>query len=256
MLKNNYGMFYVKMELKVLLAVVLASRLLGANGLDDLRKSLERLNVPGKLSGALSVKASEKFGSGKDFKETSGSASAQIEVGNDGLRVFWDLPQINKFIESKEKKQSNSAMDKISMSSIYRTLNAAPYLLQMLRNAQLIKEKADIHMGKPAQLLEIDMPSELDDDEGNNKKASSKKNRTVIGKMWISPEGTPLAFSSSANVKEKVLLMSVEMSQKRDIKFSLVANRLVITKFEERMQVKGVMGMDTHTSEICTFVPK
>lgn len=229
---------------------------LPANGLDDLKGALGRLAAPGPLRGTYHLSIWAKYGMGKDVEETTGSASAALEVDAAGLVIRWDKALLQKAAEEayqvKDKKAKAtdspslgiSAADGLAMAN---SLDYGPALRRLLAFGQLKQEGPALHDGKAARLLELQItPPRSEEDR--------KKTKELIdtAKLWLGADGLPVAAHFVHIIKAKVLMFTMERSREEEFLFALVGNRLVATRRELR-ETNHIMGTDSQSRTVATF---
>ena len=230
---------------------------LSANGLDELRAALGRLQGQGPIRGSYEVSAWSRAGKAKDLEESTGSAKAWVEEDGAGLQIRWDSGLLrraeNEEKSSKEAKKSESVtmgIDAASALKVFSAVNFAPRLARLLANGQMKQERAETYQGKPARLLEI----QLQPPHSGDKEMDPKEN-TYTAQVWMGSDGMPLGAALTNVVKAKKLFISIELTLNEEMTFSQVSNRLVVLRREERMATK-TMGIEAQTRTISTFTPK
>lgn len=229
---------------------------LQANGLDDLRVALGRMQGQDKLRGTFDVNTWAKAGKGKDMEEATGVASAWVEDDAGGLLVRWDKALLRRAGEEvkapKGAKKADSpslGLASITAKNVNDVMNYAPQMLRMLNASQLLQEKPEPYQGKPARLLEVKLAPESSD--GKEK----PKEHTYTARIWVGADGLPLGAAITDSVKASMFLISMEMLKQDDLTFAFIADRLVISRREERVNMK-TLGVETQMRTLYTFAPK
>lgn len=237
--------------------LLLASALtLQANGLDDLRVALGRMKGQEKLRGTFDVNAWAKAGKGKEMEETTGVASAWVEDDAGGLLVRWDKALLRRAEEEvkapKGAKKADSpslGLASITAKNVNDAVNYAPQMLRILDAGQLLQEKPEPYQDKPARLLEVKLVPQSSD--GKEK----PKEHTYTARIWVGADGLPLGAAITDSVKASMFLISMEMLKHDDLTFAFAADRLVISRREERVNMK-TLGVETQMRTLYTFTPK
>lgn len=230
---------------------------LQANGLDDLRAALSRMQGQGPLRGTYEVNAWSRGGKGKDIEESAGGASAWVEEDASGLQIRWDRGLLRR---AEEETHSTKGSDKqgspgmgieaASPLKVHAALDFAPRLARLIANGQLKQERPDTHQGRPARVLEVLLPPP----RSGAKEADAKENSYVV-QIWVGADGLPFAATLTNVVKASKLFISLELTMTEELSFSSLGHRLVVLRREERMASKA-MGIEAHTRTVSTFQPK
>jgi hypothetical protein len=78
------------------------------------------------------------------------------------------------------------------------------------------------------------------------------KEVTVEGRVWIGPDGLPLAFSSSVAYKGRRMLISFEIGNTQELQFTRVGNRLIVTRATSEDRNAG-FGASQQTKKVTTL---
>jgi hypothetical protein len=237
---------------RTLLGLALALTL-QANGLDELKAALSRLQGQGTLKGTYEVSAWSRGGKGKEIEEATGKAMAWAEEDASGLTLRWDRALLRRAEEegkaSKAAKRTDSAalgLESLSAPKVSAALNFAPKLAQLLATAQVKGEGAE---GAAAHWIDLQLtPPEAD-------KETKAKENTYTVRIRVGADGLPFAASFTRAIKASVMFISMEMNTTEELTFSVLANRLVVLRKEERMATK-TLGMELQQRTIATFAPK
>ncbi len=233
-----------------LLALSLALTL-SASGLDDLRATLQ------KLQGGEAVKATLEHSFWRqtmdDKKPTvsQGKVSAQLEDGPQGLKVSWTRPtlqQAERELSAQEREPEKATPTRTALRNVdpletAESLNHAEALLRDLAQAQLQEEKADAYQGRPARLLILKLTPKIPESQ-----RKYLKELKVDAKVWIGPDGLPLAFSSSVAFKGSRMFISFEGGNTQERQFTKVGGRLVVTRATSEDRSSG-FGASSQTKK-------
>lgn len=230
---------------------------LQANGLEDLRAALGCLRGQGPIRGIYEVNAWSRGGKGKDIEESTGGASAWVEEDATGLEIRWDRSLLRRAEEETHSVKGPNKQDSPGMGieaasplKVHAALDFGPRLARLVAIGHLKQERPDTHQGRPARMLEVQLPPP----RSGGKEVDPKEN-TYLAQIWVGADGLPFAATLSNVVKASKLFISIELTMTEDLSFSPLGNRLVVLRREERMASKA-MGIEAHTRTISTFVPK
>jgi hypothetical protein len=245
------------MRYAALLVLLFASSAF-ANGLDDLRTALAALQGQGALRGSFEARQQSTDLDGKDRTPDSASAVAQVEEDATGLQVRWDRSVIRRANEqawaAKGGKKGQALSTLIGSTSALRVagaVNYAPALLHALDGAQLKSERSDSWQGKSARVLELSLVEAAPAEEKIKMKES-----THTAQIWLGADGAPLAATVVHKRKASVMVfLTFEQEAREEFVFSVVANRLVVTKRDEQGTAKG-LGSTAQYRNGYTFTPK
>jgi len=232
---------------------------LHANGLDDLKVALGRLQGSGPVRGSYEVHSWTKGGMGKEVEEGTGSASAWIEDDGSNLLIRWNKSLLRKSAEepyhvkdkqAKAQDSTSAGLTAATTQGMASALDYAPHLSRLLDFSQLKQERSETFEGKPAIFIELQItPPRSEEDQKKMKEFS------FTAKLWLGKDGVPLAANFVRTLKGKVLLFTMEMSTQEDCVFSVAADRLVLARKEVR-ETNHLMGMDMQQRSVSTFTPR
>ena len=218
--------------MRVLLVLLLSCSILRADGLSDLKATLARLTAQDPIKARVELQISSRDDNGGKSKADEGAATARVEAGPDGLRIFWSREQVQAAALELAAKDPEAptpvrrAMGALSATRLQDYLNGAPNLLRQLDGAELTGEKADTWQGQPARLLSFKLNPHMS--ERDRKRI---KEMDAAAQVWIGGDGVPLAAESHVNVKGRALLViSFESSSKEEFRFAHVGDRLVVIR--------------------------
>lgn len=228
---------------------------LAANGLDDLRSSLQ------KLPGGDPVKATLEHSFWRQTTEdkkpvvSQGKVSAQLEEGPQGLRVTWSKPTLQQAarelaVQEKEPDRpapTRSALRNLDPVETAESLNHAEALLRDLAQAQLQEERAETWQGHPARLLVLKLTPRIP--EAQRKYLKELK---VDARVWVGPDGLPLAAATTVAFKGSRMFISFEGGSSQERQFAKVGGRLVVTKATSEDRSAG-LGTSTQTKKVTTL---
>ncbi len=235
----------------LLLFMVLSMR---ANGLDDLREALHKLQGTEPVKALLEHSFWRQVTDDKTPVISQGRISAHIEDGPQGMRVTWSKPtlqQAERELSAQEKEPdlttpTRTALRNIDPLEAAESLNHAEALMRDLSQAQLLEEKSESWQGRPAKLLVLKFTPKLP--ESQKKYLKEVK---VQAKVWIGPDGLPLAFSSSVAYKGSRMFISFEGGHSQELQFVRAGNRLVVARATSEDYNSG-FGASSQTKKTTT----
>ncbi len=226
-----------------LLPLLLAGSLLPADTLADLKGALARLNGQEPLRASLDYQFWSRQGDAKQPVVTEGRATTQIEDGPQGLKMSWSRGLLQaaaqesraKAQDPEKKTPTRRALESLKAVEVCDYLNGAAELLRTLDQAQLTGEQPDTWQGRPARLLTFKVNPALD-------KQSRKyiKEMEATAKVWVGPDGLPLAAENWVRLKGRAfLVIGFEQQQKEEFRFARTGNRLVVVHHVQESSGSG-----------------
>jgi len=215
-----------------LLSLLLASSLLQADTLSDLKGALARLNGQEPIKASIDYQFWNKQGDEKKPVITEGKATTFVEDGPQGLKMSWSRSLIQKAAQEAKSKAmdpdkettTRRAIEDLKAIEVNDYFNGAEELLRTLDQSQLLEEKNETWQGKPAKLLQFKFTPKL-----SKRNQKYIKNLEASAKVWIGADGLPLAAETETRMKGRALLViSFEQQQKDTFRFTRAGNRLVV----------------------------
>lgn len=227
---------------------------LGANGLDDLRSALQKLQGPEAVKATLEHTFWRQTLDDKKPLVTQGRASAQLEDNGQGLRITWARPTLQqafKELAAQEREPERTTPTRIALRNIdpleaAEWLNHAEALLRDLAQAQVQEEKAESWQGRPAKLLVLKLTPRMPENQ-----RKYLKEFKADAKVWIGSDGLPLAFSSTLSYKGSRMFITFEGGNTQELQFARAGNRLVVTRVSSEDRSSG-FGASTQTKKTTT----
>jgi len=216
-----------------------------ADGLQDLKAALGRLQGQTPLKAVVEAKTWNRQGEGKDLEETHGAASVSVEEGVRGLQVLYSKEMLAKLEteerlkekDSKAKTPTLSALNEVNSSALRPMISAAASLTRSMEKAIYKSEKLDSFNGKPARLLNF----ELSIDKLSEKDRKYMKKFDGNLNIWIAADGTPLASRVTQAVSGRAfVVISFEMKNEEEWIYSTLGDRLVALKKESKNSGSGM----------------
>lgn len=239
-----------------LLLLSLAPALL-ADGALDLQKALARLSGATPVKGLLEVRRWNRSGEGKDMVERVGQASAWVDDGPQGLRVFYDRSLMGRMTQESRaqrkdpeaKTPTTQGLAAISAKLVAEQINAAESLVAQLDQAQVQSETRESWRGKAARKITYELT--IKSITGREKKFIKEFSGTV--QVWIDEDGTPLAATTKTKLKGRAyLVVSFHQDLEQTNIYQKVGDRLVCVREELNSQGAGA-GEKGHTQNTLTF---
>lgn len=237
------------------LVMLACSCALRADGQGDLRNALARCRAAEPLKAAMEYQFWQSTGPDKQPKVLQGRLQAVVEDGPQGLRFAWPVPVLSAARQEARTQAVNpdapepvrTAMRQLDVLQVQTCLDAAEDLLRDLDQARFLEERVETWQDKPARALFFRLEPRLPEDL---RKALKKLDATL--KIWIGPDGMPLAASTSVQLKASKLLIGIESRQKEERTFTAKAGRLVVVnRVEEESTV--AMGDRSQTKKVLSF---
>ncbi len=229
--------------MRLALCLLFLATTLRADTLGALKDSLRQL--PGQAPVAAAVEFAFTDTSGDDKKPTTaeGRAVAEVGLGAEGLRIVWSGDQLAAVIREQNAGAAKpdvpaptlQAMSRLGAPQLHDYLDAAGALLRRLETAKLTGEQATRWKDQDARLLSFKIEPPLSDED---RKVIKEIDATA--KVWLAPDGTPLAAESSVRLKGRALVViGFEHSEKETFTFARRDDRLVVTTHERETADKG-----------------
>ncbi|HET8715517.1 MAG TPA: hypothetical protein VFM16_06820 [Holophagaceae bacterium] len=220
--------------LPLLLTAALSLR---ADALTDLRTALKGLPATHPVQASVDCQVWSRSGGGKQPKIVQGRAQARLEDGPAGLKLGWDRAELARVEAAGKAKDEGpgKALQALGIERAESLLDAATALLQDLDGAQIQEDRPEAWQGHPARLLVLKLePKDLDADDRKHLKSFSR-----ILKVWLGPDGLPLAASEQMDMKLSVMFIGVELHHAESRAFVRVGDRLVATHDEAQDSGSG-----------------
>ncbi len=228
--------------MRIVLLLLLAASSLRADSLSVLRDSLH-LTGDDPVSASIDFSFAETNGNEKKPTTVEGQACATVNVGAAGLSVVWSPEQLAAAVREQREgagkahhpEPTRKAMSRLGATQIYDYLDASGGLLQRLETATLQSEKEDSWQGQPARLLTLKIEPPLSAED-----RKMIKQIEATAKVWIAPDGTPLAAESALRLKGRAMVViSFEHSEAERFTFARAGDRLVITSHQRETADNG-----------------
>lgn len=242
----------------ILLALCLAvSAPASADGLADLRQALGGLRPESTPASPVKARLQVQFSrqGSEDRRPTQGNLTLHASSDPQGLRLL--VPQALLGGAAEEARAAlrdpdqpsglRAALRNIDPIEIAEMLDFGPALLRQLAAVQLLGEQTDSYRGQPARLLVLKMDAPVP--AAQRKHLKSLK---VEGRIWLGPDGVPLAFSYTAHFKGSRFLISFEGEQQDERTLTRKGDRLIVSRQVHRESGSG-LGQKGQTQRTTTL---
>jgi len=241
-----------------LLVLCLASGLLQADTLADLKGALARLNGQEAVKASVDYAFWSRQGDDKNPTISEGRSTAIVEEGPEGLRMSWSRSLIQTAqqeakaqAENPEKRASTRrAVEGLKPIEVSDYLSGARELLSTLEQGQLLEEKVEPWQGKPARRLQFKLTPKL-----SKQDKKYVKELEASATVWVGTDGLPLAADTQTRVKGRALLViSFEQKQQEHFDFLRVGNRLMVIHHTKESSGSGG-GEQGQTKTVVSLKP-
>lgn len=222
-----------------------------AGSLDALREALKGVADASPLRAELVLEVSRQQ---KDQDLRKGQATVTLIEDGAGLQIGFAADALAR----AEREQAQTDPDRprpvseglrsIDPVEIEPLLGYSRKLLAELDGATLLSDHATVLHGAPARLLEFELPVRLS--EAGRKRI--KHARSTM-KLWLGPDGLPLALEDQAEFKGRIfLIIGFEAHQSRKLQFGRAGDRLVVLRQESHGSGSG-LGESASETRIATL---
>lgn len=244
--------------MRILLLLPLLLLTLRADAPAELRARLTQLQGQDPVKGAVDRQIWQQDKDGKDApKVVSGSLQFRLEDGPQGLQVqvapallLQARREQEATLQDPEKEGPTvKALKGLNPLDLAEGLNAAQDLLRDLAQATFLEAKADTFEGQPVRLLRFKPEPKL-----NAQARKAVKSLEAELKVWVAPDGTPLASEQASAFKASRFFVSFEVSTKVFRRFRTVGSRLVVVQKVDENSNSG-LGTVSQRKTVTRFVP-
>jgi hypothetical protein len=234
------------------LTLFLAAPLTGSS-LPQLQSTLASLNGRQRVAGVLEVQTwSQNDDDGENHVE-QGKTQVRIEDSSGGLHILYGAAELQKAAaesaskDPEKKTPTRGAMRAIDAVETAEFLNFAPVLARALDGAKLQSESDVPFDGKTARLLQLKLNPPM-----SARQKKRIKNSEFTLKLWLAPDGTPIAAERVDAIKAKFLMMSFENRETTSYRFIRAGDRLVVARQHQESAGSG-MGQKFRTRNTVTI---
>ncbi len=210
----------------VFVAVTTASA--RASTLDLLRQRLGALTGTTAVSGRIEVVEDAST----EKKREVTRAGADFDCDASSLRLTVAAGDLAQPLESRQRPGA----ELISMTYLWGRLNSAPDLLRTLRRSTLLSDQPAVWKGQPARRLEL----KIDPEPFTDAPKFLKVKIDGAHHLWVTADGTPLAFEKQEKMTARLLIISATGSGKSTAEYSIVGDRLIVIRDVEESSSSGM----------------
>ena len=227
-----------------------------ATGLDTLRTQLQKPGAAEVLKASVELQTWTRRGDEKKPVITEGQATAWVESGPQGLRLFWGrdvLAQARQEarLRSEDPEKTTPTRDSIAAMNILSLQNyfePSGKLLQDLDKATLVEERPDTLDGKPCRLLALKLDPKM-----NARDRKYVKEVEATAKLWLDADGLPLAAEFRTHVRGTIMLVVSFVADERDeYRFGRTGGHLVTVRHLHENTSSGA-GEHGQTRQVATL---
>jgi hypothetical protein len=242
----------------LLLLLLTAPTLLCADGLTDVRATLQKLQSDQPLRARVELKTRRSDGESNKQKQSEGVTSVIVESGAEGLKLSWSPDQIKQSRKAAWAETANPDAPKSDIATLkaleagqaLNLLDAADPLRRGLEKAVLLEDKPDTHKGKPVRLLVIRIDLGLDEEARKAMKSSE-----AILKLWLDGDGVPVALERDVQARFSKFLIGFKIHDHETREFQRAGGRLVTTHATKESSGSGLGHSDeSQTTTIVTLL--
>jgi hypothetical protein len=217
----------------LVLLLLSAPSLLLADGLADVRATLQKLQSDQPLRALVEIKTRRLGGESDKQKQSQAISAVIVESGPQGLTLSWSPEQIKQSRKAAWAATGNpdapqpdlATLKALAAGEALNLLDAADPLRRGLEKAVLVEDKRDIYQGKSVRLLIIKVDLGLDEEERKALKSSEG-----ILKLWLDADGVPLAMERDIQAKFSKFLIGFRVHEHETREFQRAGGRLVVTR--------------------------
>jgi hypothetical protein len=243
---------------RLLLLLLAAPSLLFADGLADVRATLQKLQSDQPLRARVEIRSRRLGGESDKQKQSQAISAVIVESGPQGLTLSWSPEQIKQSrkaawaaIANPDAPQSDLASLKaLAAGEALNLLDAADPLRRGLEKAVLQEDRRDTYQEKPVRLLVIKVDLGLDEEERKALKSSE-----AILKLWLDGDGVPLAMERDIQARFSKFLISFRVHEHETREFQRAGGRLVVSRASKDSSGSGFGHSDeSHTTTLVTLL--
>ncbi len=219
-----------------------------ADGLAEVRAALARLNGREPVHAAVEVQLfTETKEDGKPRPE-QGKGTVQVEDGPEGLKVTYPTALLERGAQEARAHRADperttpteAVLREINGTDLAEALSFAGPLATRIERAKLALERPEALAGKPAKLVVLNLELAVAEAERKHIKDSR-----VTLKLWLAPDGVPLAAESTTEIKAGFLFLTFTTENRERWDLARVGNRLVVTRRHQETSGAG-LGQEFH----------
>src|SRR3954462_1581885 len=163
-----------------LLLLIAAPARLYADGLSDVRGTLQKLQSDQLLRARVEIKSRRSGGESGKQKQSESVSTVIVENGPEGLKLIWSSDQIRQSRKAAWNEVANPDLPRSDLATLnalepaqaLNLLDAADALRRALEKSELREDKRENYHGKPARVLVFHIELGLDEEERKALKSS------------------------------------------------------------------------------------
>ncbi|HEV7516180.1 MAG TPA: hypothetical protein VGR07_07755 [Thermoanaerobaculia bacterium] len=214
-----------------------------ADGLAEVRAALGRLNGRDPIRAAVEVQIfTETKEDGKPRPE-QGKGTVRVEDGPEGLKVTYSNALLERAAQEARLHRADperttpteAVLREINGLDLAQSLSFAGPLALRVERATVLEERPEALAGRPAKLVVLKVEPSLPEAERKHVKESK-----LTLKLWLGPDGVPLAAESIMQIKAGFLFLVFTTENRERWDLARVGNRLVVTRRHQETSGAGL----------------
>ena len=215
-----------------LLLFLIAPAFLYADGLSDVRATLQKLQSDQLLRGRVEIKSRRSGGESGRQKQSETVSTVIVENGPEGLKLSWSPDQIRQSRKAAWNEVANPDIPRSDLATLkalepaqaLNLLDAADGLRRALEKSELREDKRENYQGKSARVLVFRVELGLDEEE----RKALKSSETYL-KLWLDGDGVPLGMERDVQAKFSRFLVGFRIHEHDTRTYQRTGDRLVVT---------------------------
>ena len=215
-----------------LLFFLAAPTFLCADGLSDLRATLQKLQSDQSLRARVEIKSRRSGGESGKQKESQTISTVIVENGPEGLKLSWLPDQIRQSRKAAWNEVANPDLPRSDLATLkalepaqaLNLLDAADALRRALEKSELREDRRENYQGKPTRVLVFRVELGLDEEE----RKALKSSETYL-KLWLDGDGVPLAMERDVQAKFSRFLVGFRIHEHDTRTYQRTGDRLAVT---------------------------
>jgi hypothetical protein len=180
---------------------------------------------------------------GDEHPAPEGVVSGTATDGPTGLELRWSRELLAQASREDARQAGDAdaptptrdALTDLDAIAVGQLLDAAPVLLRGLERPTLLEDRDDTLEGKTARLLVLRLDPTL-----RTRDKKYVKHVDATARVWLGPDGVPLAADTHVHVKGRAfLVISFESERRESYRFAHVGDRLVVVRRERETKSDG-----------------
>ncbi len=231
---------------------------LRADGLSDLKNTLEKLNNRQPIRAQVKAVSSSVATVDKKATQESGSMEVTVDHNSNGVRIQWTQDDMDRVRNESAQGLQNAdlpnplrgLMNSFNATTMDLLLAHSDDLLRTLSVSQLLNETPETRNGQALRKLKFKVNKPIT--EANRKSMKSYLDELTI---WIDDSGLPVASEEKVELKGSRFLIGFESSSLVKRSFRRVGDRLIVTDNESvSSNAISIMGTTSNKSRFIVTV--